>query len=144
MAVTCRTPYLHMQNKAEHSEHPKPEELTQYPALSREAFFHLLTGLDLQVQEDWGNKVGFGKILEEGSAVFGKHSWGRPISSRTAAPLCWAGSYPPTLPASVKQRGEELPQPPNWAFWPWTHCDLCPGMGSPAGSGSHSHLSACH
>ena len=42
-----------------------------------------------------------------------------------------------------QSRGKELPQPPNWAFCPWTLCDLPPGMGSPAGGGSHSRSSAC-
>lgn len=145
MAITCRTPHLRMQSQAEHSERPKPEEFTQCPALSeRPSSIYsphwifsptLLQSGDCSfLQGDWGIKVGFGKMLAEAPWSLRRAIW--EDSQAQAWQLGMVTGH-----CLCPQRGKGLPQPPNWAFCPWTHCDL--GMGCPAGRGSHSLPGAC-
>lgn len=120
-----------------------PQNRRQYPVLSREAFFHFLTWLDLQSNSaakwrcsfllgDWGIKVEFGKILAEALWSLGRATW--EDSWAQGWQHLSAGHGHTHQHCLRQQRGKELPQPPNWAFCLWTHCDL--GRGSPAGHGS--------
>lgn len=128
-AIACRTPHLCMQSQAEHSEHPKTEDSILFWAerpssiSSPDWLFSptLLQSGDVPSCMETGEL-----ILVEAPWSLGRATW--EDSWAQGWQHLSAGHGHTHRHCLRQQRGKELPQPPNWAFCLWTHCDL--GMGS--------------
>lgn len=73
--------------------------------------------------------MGFGKILVEVPRSLGR-AVGEDPSAQGQQHLSTGQDHTHQYCLHQQSRGKELPQPPNWAFWPCTHCGLPPGTGS--------------